>query len=84
MIKWMQVECVRSPDRRRFLLLSASEKERLERDFIEAEASVRLEGLAPSEIFFAVKARVLAGEISFEQGREDILASHRTKSSAIA
>jgi len=65
-------------------MLKADEREKLERDFTEAEASVRLEGLTPSANFFAVKARVLAGEISFEQGQEDILAYHRTKSSAVA
>ena len=65
-------------------MLSAEEKDRLEQDFAEAEASVRLEGLTPSANFFAVKARVLAGEITFEQGREDILAFHRAKNSAVA
>jgi len=65
-------------------MLKADEREKLEQDFTEAEASVRLEGLTPSANFFAVKARVLAGEISFEQGQEDILAYHRTKSSAVA
>ena len=65
-------------------MLKADEREKLERDFTEAEASVRLEGLTPSANFYAVKARVLAGEISFEQGQEDILAYHRTKSTAVA
>jgi hypothetical protein len=65
-------------------MLTAEEKDRLQQDFAEAEASVRLEGLTPSANFFAVKARVLAGEISFEQGREDILAYHRAKNSAVA
>ena len=65
-------------------MLTADEREKLEQDFTEAEASVRLEGLTPSANFYAVKARVLAGEISFEQGQEDILAYHRTKSSAVA
>jgi antitoxin HigA-1 len=65
-------------------MLSADEKQRLEQDFAEAEASVRLEGLTPSANFFAVKAQVLAGEITFEQGREDIFAYHRTKNSAVA
>jgi hypothetical protein len=65
-------------------MLPADERERLEQDFAEAEASVRLEGLAPSANFFAVKAKVLAGEITFEQGREDILAYHQPKNSAVA
>jgi antitoxin HigA-1 len=65
-------------------MISAEERKKLEHDFAEAEATVRLEGLTPSANFFAVKARVLAGEITFEQGREDILVFHRTKSSAVA
>jgi hypothetical protein len=65
-------------------MLPADERERLERDFAEAEASVRLEGFSPSANFFAVNARVLAGEITFEQGREDILSYHRAKNSAVA
>lgn len=65
-------------------MLPADEKERLEGDFAEAEASVRLEGLTPSANFFIVKARVLAGDITFEQGQEEILAYHRTENSAVA
>lgn len=65
-------------------MLSAKEKQQLDQDFAEAEASVRLEGLTPSANFLAVKARVLAGEITFEQGRADILAYHRAKNSAVA
>jgi hypothetical protein len=65
-------------------MLSADEKEKLERGFAEGEASVRLEGLTPTENFYAVKARVLAGEMTFEQAHEEILAYHRTKNSAVA
>jgi hypothetical protein len=65
-------------------MLSADEKKQLEQDFAEAEASVRLEGLTPTENFFAVKARVLAGEITFEQGHKDILSNHLAKNSAVA
>ena len=65
-------------------MLQPDEKKKLERDFAEAEASVRLEGLTPSENFYAVKARMIAGEISFEEGQEEILAWHRTKNSAVA
>jgi hypothetical protein len=65
-------------------MLQPEEREKLERDFAEAEASVRLEGLEPTANFFAVKARILAGEISFERGQEEILAFHRTKNSAVA
>jgi hypothetical protein len=65
-------------------MLQPDEQERLEHDFAEAEASLRLEGLMPTENFFAVKARILAGEITFEQGQEQILAYHRTANSAVA
>jgi hypothetical protein len=65
-------------------MLSADEKEKLERGFAEAEASLFLEGLTPSANFFAVKARILAGEITFEQGQEEILAYHRVKVPAVA
>jgi hypothetical protein len=65
-------------------MLSAEEREKLNYGFAEAEASLRLEGLRPTEHFFAVKDRILAGEISFEEGRQEILAYHRTQSSAVA
>ncbi|MGA2167113.1 MAG: antitoxin VbhA family protein [Terracidiphilus sp.] len=65
-------------------MLTADEKEKLERGFAEAEASVRLEGLTPTENFFTVKARILAGEITFEQGHKEILACHRSRASAVA
>jgi hypothetical protein len=65
-------------------MLSADEKEKLERGFAEGEASGRLEGLTPTDNFFAVKARILAGEITFDQGQEEILAFHRTKNSSVA
>lgn len=63
---------------------SADEKEKLERGFAEGEASQRLEGIEPSEPYLNVKARILAGEISFEQGFEEIAAYHRPKASAVA
>jgi hypothetical protein len=84
MIKSMQVERVPSPDKRRFPMLQADEREKLEREFAEAEASLFLEGLRPSENFFAVKARILAGEITFEQGQEEILAYHQVNVPAVA
>ena len=65
-------------------MLQTDEKEKLERGFAEAEASLFLEGMKPTENFFAVKARILAGEISFEQGQEEILAYHRAKVPAVA
>jgi len=64
-------------------MLPADEREKLERGFAEGEASVRLSGLTPSASFFAVKARILAGEISFEQGLEEIAAYHRQTAPAV-
>ncbi len=65
-------------------MLSADEKEKLERGFAEGEASQRLEGLELGEPYWAVKARILAGEITFDQGLEEIAAHHRPKASAVA
>jgi hypothetical protein len=65
-------------------MLQPEEKEKLERGFAEAEASLRLEGLTPTDNFFAVKARILAGEITFEQGQQEILDYHRAQVSAVA
>jgi hypothetical protein len=65
-------------------MLQPEEKEKLERGFAEAEASLFLEGLTPTDNFFAVKARILAGEITFEQGQQEILAYHRAKVPAVA
>jgi hypothetical protein len=84
MIKLMQLEGAKSSELRRFPMLQPDEKEKLERGFAEAEASLRLEGLKPTENFFAVKARILAGEITFEQGKEEILAYHQVKVPAVA
>ncbi|HME59421.1 MAG TPA: antitoxin VbhA family protein [Terracidiphilus sp.] len=65
-------------------MLQPDEKEKLEQGFAEAEASLRLEGLTPTDNLYAVKARILAGEITFEQGKQEILAYHRTKVPAVA
>jgi hypothetical protein len=65
-------------------MLQPDEKKKLERGFVEAEASLRLEGLTPTDNFFAVKARILAGEITFEQGEAEILAHHRKVKNAVA
>ncbi len=65
-------------------MLQPEEKEKLERGFAEAEASLRLEGLTPTDNFFAVKSRILAGEITFEQGEKEILDFHRAKVHAVA
>ena len=53
-------------------MLSADEKERLERGFAEGEP------------YWTVKARILAGEITFEQGLAEIAAHHRPRASAVA
>lgn len=65
-------------------MLQSDEREKLEREFSEAEANLFLEGMRPTENFFAVKARILAGEITFEQGTEEILAYHHAVNSAVA
>lgn len=62
-------------------MLSADEREKLERGFAEGEASLFLSGFTPTENCFAVKARILSGVISFEQGHDEILAYHRGKNS---
>lgn len=64
-------------------MLKPEEREKLEHDFAEAEASLFLEGMTPTENFFAVKARILAGEVTFEQGTEEILAFHRAMSPVV-
>ncbi len=65
-------------------MLSADEKEKLERGFAEGEASQRLEGIEPGEPYLSVKARILSGEITFEQGIAEMAASHRPRASAVA
>jgi hypothetical protein len=65
-------------------MLSQDEKVKLEHGFAEGEASQRLEGLELSEPYWTVKARILAGEISIEQGLEEIAAHHRPRTSAVA
>jgi hypothetical protein len=65
-------------------MLQPDEREKLERGFAEAEASLFLEGMRPTENFFAVKARILAGEITFEQGTEEILGYHQAVNAAVA
>jgi hypothetical protein len=48
----------------------------MERAFEQAEASLRLEGMTPTEVYFGVKERVLVGEITLDQGAEEINAYH--------
>lgn len=49
--------------------------------FRKAEASLRLEGMDPSgtPLYESVKARIISGELTYEQGRSEIFA-HYTKS----
>ena len=44
--------------------------------FRKAEASLRLEGIDPSGtlLYESVKARIISGELTYEQGRSEILA----------
>jgi hypothetical protein len=65
-------------------MLQHDEKEKLERGFAEGEASQRLEGLELGEPYWTIKARILAGEITFDQGLEEIAAYHRPRASAVA
>lgn len=50
-------------------------------DFSKAEASLRLEGMDPSgtPLYESVKARIISGELTYEQGRSGIFAYY-TKS----
>jgi hypothetical protein len=63
--------------------MQPGEREKLERGFKEAEASAFLSGFTLSENFFGVKARILSGDITIDQGQEEILAYHRVKNSSV-
>ena len=56
-------------------------EEQRRRGFMKAEASLRLEGIDPSGSprYESIKARVISGEITYEQGRAEILAFHTGK-----
>lgn len=43
--------------------------------FLKAEASLKLEGMDPSgtPLYESVKARIISGELTYEQGRSEIL-----------
>jgi len=66
------------------VMLKADERKKLERDFIEAEASLALEGFHPSEFGVSLKTRVLAGDISLEQAQAELLAHYTPVASRIA
>ncbi|MDK1905265.1 antitoxin VbhA family protein [Klebsiella sp. K4-170] len=52
--------------------------------FRKAEASLRLEGMDPSGTPFyeSVKARIISGEISYDEGRAEILAHHQKRANS--
>jgi antitoxin HigA-1 len=60
------------------------ERQTLKQAFESAEASLLIEGLTPSAHYASVKARVLSGEITYEQGRSEILASYDRPTHAVA
>lgn len=55
-------------------MLTAEEREKLERGFAAGEASLSLEGLTPTPFGFSLRERVLAGEISIEQAEAELSA----------
>ena len=52
--------------------------------FRKAEASLRLEGMDPSgtPLYEFVKARLLSGEITYDEGRAEILAHHQKRANS--
>jgi hypothetical protein len=53
-------------------MLPADEREKLERGFAEGEASLLLEGLAPTAFGLSLRERVLSGEISIDQAEAEL------------
>lgn len=49
--------------------------------FRKAEASLRLEGMDPAgtQLYENIKERVISGDITYEQGRADILAHYQKR-----
>jgi len=52
--------------------------------FRKAEASLMLEGMDPSgtPLYESVKARIISGEISYDEGRAEILAYHQKRANS--
>lgn len=52
--------------------------------FRKAEASLQLEDLDPSgtPLYESVKARILSGEITYDEGRAEILAHHQKRANS--
>lgn len=53
-------------------------EEQRRRGVMKAEASLRLEGMDPSGTprYESIKARIISGQITYEQGRAEILEYH--------
>lgn len=51
------------------------------RGFRKAEASLKLEGMDPTgtPLYEGIKKRLINGEISYQQGREEILAHYTSR-----
>ncbi|MBA0205823.1 antitoxin VbhA family protein [Pectobacterium aroidearum] len=49
--------------------------------FRKAEASLRLEGMDPSgtSLYESVKARILSGELTFDEGRAEVRAHYQKR-----
>ena len=52
--------------------------------FRKAEASLRVEGMDPSgmPLYESVKARLLSGDITYDEGRAEILAYHQKQANS--
>jgi hypothetical protein len=52
--------------------------------FRKAEASLRLEGMDPSgtPLYESVKARLLSGELTFDDARAEIMAHYKKRASS--
>ena len=57
-------------------MLQPDEREKLERGFAEGEASLFLEGLAPTPFGKSLKQRVLDGKITLEQAEDELCAHY--------
>lgn len=59
--------------------MELKKKEKLEEAFRQAEGSTALEGLTLTEPYWALKTRVLAGEISPDEMSAEIVADAKAK-----
>lgn len=53
--------------------------------FRKAEASLKLEGMDPSgtSLYESIKARIIAGDLTYEQGRSEIMAHYTAVAGAV-